>query len=611
MLLPHPDIEIAVETHFVPTLYDEFGDREVTFDEYVSVVDEHYDSSGRKWIDALLENNGKNYRSFPESFRKQCDLETGTASALTDELYRFLFGRVPACIGDKTPHYGTTMDVITDFWPNAKFIHIVRDGVYAADSMTRHAGFQKQIGAGTSIHNLDRQSYHGEISALPVESISIDDAINFWEKTVIETRAQGQSLPEHQYMEIRYEDLLMNPEASLREVASFLGVTTTSSWLNRGAALPYPFYIHRMERRVDDPKYRRAAALVSDTMDAFDYPITDFAYESTTKELTRSLWYYWYNLPDTDYWRKLIGRRLNNSNIGIRSFFQFQREEVKYMASFLYRLSPIYPTGHLELYLGPAKLNSNQQFFRDRVTEFCDFFDVGMFELLRLIASNGVPNGPRYWKNVTQLYEDSSNDAELKNIYEETAALWSLRFLVRFEREWDLGQVVTTLREESERRDRPLRVIDYGCGISDLGLAAAVEGHDVTICDLDDEKFEFAQWRYERNGYDVDVVPVEDVTEFPDLGEGTYDIVFASEVMKQVTDPVKLLKVFRRALDNDGLLYCTQGTPKSDWFGNKTGGTRVGVEKGNSEEYRQRFLGWFNNWQDTDDWWRAVGEHGE
>jgi len=104
--------------------------------------------------------------------------------------------------GDKTPGYRGYMAMIQETLPEARFIHIVRDGRDVAVS-------------------------HKSTWWAPN---SIAEAAAFWAKEVQNTRASSADLA--YYMEIRYEDLLRETEASLRKVCSFLDLPWDDCMLN-------------------------------------------------------------------------------------------------------------------------------------------------------------------------------------------------------------------------------------------------------------------------------------------------------------------------------------------------------------------------------------------
>jgi len=99
--------------------------------------------------------------------------------------------------GDKTPYYALHLDKLTAWWPDAKIIHLVRDGRDVALSL-----FGRQHDFG--VYNV----YY---------------AAQYWQKYVDVCREQGRRLPAGQYLELRYEDVLDDQEAAMRSVCDFLG----------------------------------------------------------------------------------------------------------------------------------------------------------------------------------------------------------------------------------------------------------------------------------------------------------------------------------------------------------------------------------------------------
>ena len=96
--------------------------------------------------------------------------------------------------GDKTPFYTEDVDVLRQIFPNAKIVHLVRDGRDVVAS-------QKAI----------------EWMSKNVPKLARDWA---WKVTLL--RKVGACLG-GDYLEVRYEDLVRAPEAALREICSFLG----------------------------------------------------------------------------------------------------------------------------------------------------------------------------------------------------------------------------------------------------------------------------------------------------------------------------------------------------------------------------------------------------
>jgi hypothetical protein len=96
--------------------------------------------------------------------------------------------------GDKTPGYLTELELIAALFPDARIVHLIRDGRDVA------------------------LSYSDELG-LPVVN-----AIRLWRARVRDGREAGRALGDARYREIRYEDLVADPDATLRGVCSFIGL---------------------------------------------------------------------------------------------------------------------------------------------------------------------------------------------------------------------------------------------------------------------------------------------------------------------------------------------------------------------------------------------------
>ena len=97
--------------------------------------------------------------------------------------------------GDKTPGQETNIDALWHMFPGCRILHLVRDGRGVAQS-------NKRVSWG--IHSLPR-------------------AASDWSWKVTLGHKMGALLGPH-YHEVRYENLVLQPEAVLREICAFLGV---------------------------------------------------------------------------------------------------------------------------------------------------------------------------------------------------------------------------------------------------------------------------------------------------------------------------------------------------------------------------------------------------
>lgn len=96
--------------------------------------------------------------------------------------------------GEKTPRNGFWMDEIRVSFPDAQFIHIVRDGRDQAIDISDSLLWPNSVYSGASL----------------------------WQRYVNAIRESASRLPADGYCEIRYEDLCGNTEATVRKLCEFL-----------------------------------------------------------------------------------------------------------------------------------------------------------------------------------------------------------------------------------------------------------------------------------------------------------------------------------------------------------------------------------------------------
>lgn len=186
MLDAHPELAIPPETYFGPVIAA--FDREGTERAVEAIL------RSQLWPDCGLP---------AEEFTRRVD-DRSPASA--GELLRVFYElyaeqRGKRRWGDKTPHYVESMSTVREMFPEARFVHIVRDGRDVMLSLT-----PLWFGPG-----------------------SLATAAEFWSQTLISAQVQARTLPF--YMEVRYEDLVCDPAASLRQICEFLDLDWSPSML--------------------------------------------------------------------------------------------------------------------------------------------------------------------------------------------------------------------------------------------------------------------------------------------------------------------------------------------------------------------------------------------
>ncbi len=115
---------------------------------------------------------------------------------LVDRVYRLEIARSgKPRWGDKTPAYTPAWEPLAGLFPSALFVHILRDG--------------RDVSA-----SLARVGWHGRTEA---------ERARYWASRVEMARDCLRRLGPRRCRLVRYEDLVREPEASLREICAFLG----------------------------------------------------------------------------------------------------------------------------------------------------------------------------------------------------------------------------------------------------------------------------------------------------------------------------------------------------------------------------------------------------
>lgn len=179
MLDAHPQLTVPPETHFLPELIEAAQGGKATPEQLLATI-----TSQREWGDF-----GLTEEQLLERFKALDPLTAGGALRAFYEAYAERVGK-PRW-GEKTPIYVKSMRKIASALPEARFVHVIRDGRDVALSIRDRA---------TKDHPIDR----------------IADR---WVRRITRAREQAKRLAH--YREIRYESLILDTEPTLREVIDF------------------------------------------------------------------------------------------------------------------------------------------------------------------------------------------------------------------------------------------------------------------------------------------------------------------------------------------------------------------------------------------------------
>jgi hypothetical protein len=190
MLDAHPDLAIPPETDFWVAVASACAGAAGPRQTFLTILLSHW-----RWTDCHVD---------PADFRRAIydlhpfDLTEGIRCFY--RLYAARFGKTRW--GDKTPFYLDHMVLIQNLVPEARFVHVIRDGRDAALSI-------KDLWFGPN---------------------SLRDAAVWWKRAIEGARRQKDGLSH--YLEIRYEDLVRDTEPTLRRICQFLDLSWDPAMLS-------------------------------------------------------------------------------------------------------------------------------------------------------------------------------------------------------------------------------------------------------------------------------------------------------------------------------------------------------------------------------------------
>jgi hypothetical protein len=180
MLDSHPELTIPPETHFIPDVIKAFREGSNSTDDVVALM-----AGDRRWADFGV----------PErKLRRELDrLRPLVRPEVPIRTFYRLYAKQQhkSRWGDKTPGYATKMRRINRTLPEARFVHLIRDGRDVALSL-------RDRDAGLTTEQVARR----------------------WRHRINNTRRAAEHIPD--YLEVHYEHLVADPEATLRRICEFI-----------------------------------------------------------------------------------------------------------------------------------------------------------------------------------------------------------------------------------------------------------------------------------------------------------------------------------------------------------------------------------------------------
>lgn len=188
MMDSHPELAIPPETGFLGLAPRLTGSGDRLRERFFTAITTHGEPSP-VWPDFEIP---------PEDFRRALEeIDPFTAPEGFRAFYRLYASRFgKRRWGDKTPLYCMRMDSIRRTLPEARFVHLIRDGRDVALSL-REMWFSPGRDIGTQAA--------------------------YWRRCVLAARAAGLGRPD--YLEVRYEDLVLHTRRTLERICAFAGLS--------------------------------------------------------------------------------------------------------------------------------------------------------------------------------------------------------------------------------------------------------------------------------------------------------------------------------------------------------------------------------------------------
>jgi len=202
---------------------------------------------------------------------------------------------------------------------------------------------------------------------------------------------------------------------------------------------------------------------------------------------------------------------------------------------------------------------TNLTLFLDRQREIKKYFKIDNFYLLKYFFKYGLPNTYKFKLNLIKFFTNTGTAANLKRDYENASFHYSLRMMLSYERYSMITPYLTFIINSLKKPVNQINVIDYGCGIADIGLLLASLGAKLTLVDLYDKKFEFAIWRFKTRNLNPKTITIKNLAQTVSLQKSEYDLIIATEIFEHVRNPLNLLKKFTAALKPNGFLFDSMG----------------------------------------------------
>lgn len=222
-------------------------------------------------------------------------------------------------------------------------------------------------------------------------------------------------------------------------------------------------------------------------------------------------------------------------------------------------------------------------FYLDRFLEVLKYYPLSPRKFLALVNEYDFPTTEYYKEKFTEKFT-AVDPSGLYTSYADQDLVYTLRLMLGYTR----IDYVLPYWNEIKKRISPesSSLLDYGGGVSDVGLFMAQKGAKVTIVELDTPKAHFTRKRFEARGYSCNLIASQDTETLPTI-ETKFDLIVATEILEHFRYPTAMISYFYDHLNPHGLLLNSMGTS----FERETGGDHLdeSLAEGNSKAYKENY----------------------
>ena len=176
-------------------------------------------------------------------------------------------------------------------FPEARVVHVYRDGRDTALSMSQHPAFQIMLATLDKLQRMGLRPLENTAEAGPAGSLlalllmrlvnpakmirrefDLPEYGGLWSQMILRGQKLLAALPPEQVLALRYEDVLQNPSDKLRELIAFIDPSLSNdAWLKEAAHVPRPNPAKYLS--LDAETQRRLTEACAPGLEALEYEV--------------------------------------------------------------------------------------------------------------------------------------------------------------------------------------------------------------------------------------------------------------------------------------------------------------------------------------------------